>query len=231
MFPSGNFPVQHSLHIDWLAFYSEGLPVVAQTLKNPLAMQEAQVRFLGQEDPLEESKAAHCSIPAWRSHGQRSLAGCSPWGPIRVGNDWAANRHTHSTLRIVSFSLPSTPAIHLSLSVRLVDYFIMMAGIRYHHCLFLCSHCPDLDVGLSSGFPAFFGFGLSFLPLSLSYSYPSLSSFFWHNKGCVPCPSPEITHCSRKPFFVTRTAFRNQNLDAWCAHWCRRDIIASGPFQ
>ena len=31
-----------------------GLPLVAQTLKNPPAMQETQVQSLGQEDPLQK---------------------------------------------------------------------------------------------------------------------------------------------------------------------------------
>ena len=31
-----------------------------------LAVQEMQVRSLGQEDPLEEDMATHSSIPAWR---------------------------------------------------------------------------------------------------------------------------------------------------------------------
>ena len=35
-------------------------------LKNLPAMQEAQVSFLGQEDPLEKGMATHSSIPAWR---------------------------------------------------------------------------------------------------------------------------------------------------------------------
>ena len=35
---------------------------------------------LGWEDPLEEGVAAHSSILLGESHGQRSLAGCSPWG-------------------------------------------------------------------------------------------------------------------------------------------------------
>ena len=39
-----------------------------------------QVRSLGWEDPLEEGMATHSSIRAWRTHGQRSLAGYSPWG-------------------------------------------------------------------------------------------------------------------------------------------------------
>ena len=40
--------------------------LVAQTLKNLPAMQETQVQFLGQEDPLEKGMATHSSIFAWR---------------------------------------------------------------------------------------------------------------------------------------------------------------------
>ena len=43
-------------------------------------MKETQVRFLNQEDPLEEKMATHSSIIAWKSHRQRSPAGYSPWG-------------------------------------------------------------------------------------------------------------------------------------------------------
>ena len=44
-------------------------------------MQETPVRFLGQEDPLEEGMATHSSIlGVGESHGQRSLAGYGPWG-------------------------------------------------------------------------------------------------------------------------------------------------------
>ena len=39
---------------------------VAQLVKNPPAMQETWVPFLGQEDPLEKGKAPHSSILAWR---------------------------------------------------------------------------------------------------------------------------------------------------------------------
>ena len=38
---------------------------MVQMVKNLLAMQEAQVRFLGQEDPLEKRMATHPSILAW----------------------------------------------------------------------------------------------------------------------------------------------------------------------
>ena len=36
------------------------------------------VRSLGWEDPLEEGMATHSCLE--NPHGQRSLAGCSPWG-------------------------------------------------------------------------------------------------------------------------------------------------------
>ena len=42
------------------------LSLLAQLLKNLLAMQETQVRFLGWEDPLETDMATHSSILAWR---------------------------------------------------------------------------------------------------------------------------------------------------------------------
>jgi len=40
--------------------------LVAQTVKNPLAIQETWVQSLGWEDPLEEVMATHSSILAWR---------------------------------------------------------------------------------------------------------------------------------------------------------------------
>ena len=44
-------------------------------------MQGTQVPSMGQEDPLEKEMATHSSILAWKiSHGQRKLAGYSPWG-------------------------------------------------------------------------------------------------------------------------------------------------------
>ena len=40
--------------------------VSSQLVKNPPAVQETLVRFLGREDPLEKGKATHPSILAWR---------------------------------------------------------------------------------------------------------------------------------------------------------------------
>ena len=49
-------------------------------VENHLPMQETQVRTLGQEDPLEEGMETQSNILARKSHGQRNLVGCSPWG-------------------------------------------------------------------------------------------------------------------------------------------------------
>ena len=40
--------------------------LVTQLLKNPPAMKETWVRFLGWEDPLEKGKATQSSVLAWR---------------------------------------------------------------------------------------------------------------------------------------------------------------------
>ena len=48
-------------------------------LENLPATQELGVRSLVGEDTLEEGVAAHSST--LESHGQRSLAGYSPWSP------------------------------------------------------------------------------------------------------------------------------------------------------
>ena len=45
--------------------YIEGFPG-SSVVKNLPAMQETQLRSLGQEDPLEEGMASHSSILAWR---------------------------------------------------------------------------------------------------------------------------------------------------------------------
>ena len=57
-----NIPFKE-LHYHSLCY--PGASLVAQTVKNLPAMQESQVRSLGQEDPLETGMATHFSILAW----------------------------------------------------------------------------------------------------------------------------------------------------------------------
>ena len=49
-------------------------------VKNLPAVQETQVQSLGREDPLEKGMVPTPVFLPGESHGQRSLAGYSPWG-------------------------------------------------------------------------------------------------------------------------------------------------------
>ena len=59
----------------WEAPSALTLLLVTQLVKNLPAVRESWVRSLGWEDPLQEGKATHSSILAWRIHGLYS-----PWG-------------------------------------------------------------------------------------------------------------------------------------------------------
>ena len=59
--------------------------LVAQTVKNPLAMWETWIKSLGWEDSLEEGMAAHSSILAWRIPMDRGAWGVTVLG---VSKSW-----------------------------------------------------------------------------------------------------------------------------------------------
>ena len=61
--------------------------LMAQTVKNPPAMQETQVRFLGWEDTLEKKMATYSSILAWRIPGTGEPGGLPSMGSHRVRHD------------------------------------------------------------------------------------------------------------------------------------------------
>ena len=58
--------------------------LVAQTVKNPPAIQETWVRPLVQEDPLEKGMATHSSILAWRISRTEYPGGLQSMGSQRV---------------------------------------------------------------------------------------------------------------------------------------------------
>ena len=68
------YPLQYS----WVS-------LVAQLVKNPSAMWESWVRYLGWEDHLE--KATHSSVLAWRIPGMGEPGGLPSMGSHRVGHD------------------------------------------------------------------------------------------------------------------------------------------------
>ena len=74
--------------------------LVAQTVKNLPAMKETQGLSLGREDPLErrEWQPTPVFLPG-EFHGQRSLAGYSPWGCKESDTaERLTHIHTHSLI-------------------------------------------------------------------------------------------------------------------------------------
>ena len=68
-----------------LAIKKKNLPAMQET-------QEAWVRSLGQEDPLEEGMAVHFSILAWRIPWTEEPGGLQSTGSQRVRHDWSDTR-------------------------------------------------------------------------------------------------------------------------------------------
>ena len=61
--------------------------LVAQRVKRLPTMQEARVRSLGQEDPLEKEMATHSNIHAWKIPWTEEPGGLQSMGSQRVGHD------------------------------------------------------------------------------------------------------------------------------------------------
>ena len=65
--------------------------LMAQWVRNLLAMQETQIRSLGQEDPLEEEMAIHSSILAWEIPWTENPGRLQSMGSKRVKYDRVTN--------------------------------------------------------------------------------------------------------------------------------------------
>ena len=70
--------------------------LVVKNLSAVLETSEVQVQSLGQEDPLEEELVPTPVLFLGKSHGQRSLVGCSPWGHKELDTTELLSRHIHT---------------------------------------------------------------------------------------------------------------------------------------
>ena len=68
--------------------------LVAQTVKNPLAMLETRVWSPHQEDPLEKEMATHATILAWRIPWTEEPGGLQSRGSQRVEHNWVISTFT-----------------------------------------------------------------------------------------------------------------------------------------
>ena len=69
------------------------LESLAQSVKNLPAVQETQVRSLGQEDHLEKEMATHSSILAWKISWTEEPGGLQSMGSQKVEHDWVTNTY------------------------------------------------------------------------------------------------------------------------------------------
>ena len=98
-------------------FWLEGPSPVAGTVKNLPAVQETQVRSLGQEDPLEKGMDTYSSILAWKIPWTEEPGGLQLMGLQRVSHDWATNTFTFSLsgLKVVFMVMDAQGFLSLTL--------------------------------------------------------------------------------------------------------------------
>ena len=85
---------------NWLVSF-----LMAQMVKNLLAVQETEVQYLGWKDPLEKRIATKSSILAWRIPWTEEPGGQESMGSQRVGHDWMTNRTTETPSRLPNRSM------------------------------------------------------------------------------------------------------------------------------
>ena len=73
------------LRLRMYSFRGQGL--VVQTVKNPSAMLQIWIQFLGWEDPLEKEMATHYWILAWKIPWTEEPGGLQSMGSQRVGHN------------------------------------------------------------------------------------------------------------------------------------------------
>ena len=83
--------------------------LIAQSLKNLPAMQETQVRFLGQEDPLEKEMANHSSILVWRIPWTEEPSRLQSMGSQESDTNTVRHKHPASRAEVEVGSSTSQP--------------------------------------------------------------------------------------------------------------------------
>ena len=83
--------ILQSTSSDWVWGAHCETPLVAHRVKRPPAMREAQVRSLGQEDPLEKEMATHSSTLAWKIPWMEEPGRLQSTGLQRVRHNWVTS--------------------------------------------------------------------------------------------------------------------------------------------
>ena len=85
-------------------YYSVWASQVTLVVKNT-SVNARDIRFgsLGRKDPLEEDRATHSSILAWRIPWTEEPGGLQSMGLWRVGHDWSDSACTHTVFLHIFF--------------------------------------------------------------------------------------------------------------------------------
>ena len=113
----------------WQAWTS----LVVQMVNNPSTMQETQVWFLGQEDPLQKSLAIHSGILAWTIPWTATPGRLQSMSSQRVRQDWVTNTFTFTTSMVpMAWHKASTGSLclFLSCSGALLAYRLVLAAVH-----------------------------------------------------------------------------------------------------
>ena len=81
---------------DCMLLYHIGASPIAQSVKNPPAMWETQVQFLGWEDLLEKEMASHSSIFTWKTPWTEEPGGLQSMGSQVSDTTQQLNHHYHT---------------------------------------------------------------------------------------------------------------------------------------
>ena len=100
-------------------------------------MQETQVRFLGQENPLEKEIATHSSVLGWEIPWTEKLGWLQSMGLQRVGHDWRDLASVSSQTCIIIFKTDLSQSSECTVMCRCGFnlYFFMT------NYIFLCVYC------------------------------------------------------------------------------------------
>ena len=145
-------------------------------------MQETRVRFLGQEDPLEESMGTHSSIVAWRIPIDRGAWRASVHGLATVHGvrHHGATEHAHTQV----------PGVYSKFSIHVFSMFVCRTtksckpvGEDFTRAL---SRVPWLTCcGFICSFPTSVGFGFCTLIVRVLPGYNTQCSPYPISDGCA----------------------------------------------
>ena len=104
--------------------------------------QERQVRSLGQEDPLEEERATHSSILAWKTPRTEEPGGLQSIALQRVRHDWAYTANEYTFNYMWGFSVEATARGLKAMHVLLTEGPVLPAPLAIPFILPPTGHPP-----------------------------------------------------------------------------------------